>query len=88
MRSQMRRLQPYAMLGIDLAVPVVVMSAVGHWVGKPEAGMAIGFGLGLLAYFRHWTRMDKQAVDFKWIPGKGEANAGKASVEHYRDSDK
>lgn len=64
------RLQPYAMLAIDLVVPVLLLGTIGRWLGKPEFGLALGFGLGILAYLRHWRKMDKQAADFTWLFGK------------------
>lgn len=80
------RLQPYAMLAIDLVVPVLVMGAIGRWLGKPELGLALGFGLGILAYLRHWRRMDKQAADFKWLFGKAKPAVETGQVEENREN--
>lgn len=54
------RLQPVAMIVIDVVTPIVLMAFVGKLLGKYEIGLAFGFALGLFAYFRHLARGDVQ----------------------------
>lgn len=61
------RLIPIVMLWIDLLTPVLIMGVVGFWVDKFALGLGVGFVLGLLSYFRHWSKKDAQPVDFSHL---------------------
>lgn len=57
-RALLFRLQPIVMMIIDVVTPIALMAFLGSLLGKFEIGLACGFALGLLSYFRHWARGD------------------------------
>lgn len=61
------RLMPVVMMAIDIVTPIVIMGLVGSWLNKFELGLAVGFALGLFAFFRHWSTKTTTPKDFRHL---------------------